>query len=200
MDFLLKTLSDKKEREGRVDTFFKNEISVRVDSSDQINIDLEIGCGHGHWLNAYSQNNRGSFCIGIDLISKRIRKAQTKKDRYQNNNLFFLKADAIDFISYKPNNILFNNIFIFFPDPWPKRKHHRRRLIQFSFLNLLKLHTNRNSKIFFRTDHQDYFDWTKSHIELSKDWKLNEFEWPLEHGSYFQELLPNYSSLSAIRV
>ena len=158
MDFLLKTLSDKKEREGRVDTFFKNEISVPVDSSDQINIDLEIGCGHGHWLNAYSQNNRGSFCIGIDLISKRIRKAQTKKDRYQNNNLFFLKADAIDFISYKPNNILFNNIFIFFPDPWPKRKHHRRRLIQFSFLNLLKLHTNRNSKIFFRTDHQDYFD------------------------------------------
>jgi tRNA G46 methylase TrmB len=78
VDFLLKTLSDKKEREGRVDTFFKNEISVPVDSSDQINIDLEIGCGHGHWLNAYSQNNRGSFCIGIDLISKRIRKAQTK--------------------------------------------------------------------------------------------------------------------------
>jgi tRNA (guanine-N7-)-methyltransferase len=199
VDFLLKTLSDKKEREGRVYSFFKNKIKWLSSRPDQLNIDLEIGCGHGHWINTYSQKNGDSVCIGIDLISKRIRKAQSKKERFQNNNLFFLKADAIDFISYKPDNIKFNNIFIFFPDPWPKRKHHRRRLIQFSFLNLLKLHTNKNSRVFFRTDHQDYFAWTKSHIELSKDWKLTEIDWPLEHGSYFQELLPDYSSLAAVR-
>ena len=200
MDFFLKDFSDPKERKGRVVQFFNNQVIPFTSQLESSTIDLEIGCGHGHWINAYSQENKNTTTIGIDLISKRLEKAQAKKIRFDNQNLFFMKADAVEFLTFKPSNILFSNIFIFFPDPWPKNKHRKRRLIQSSFLKLLKSHTHVNSKIFFRTDHLDYFEWTKSHINLSNDWNLTDFHCPLEHESYFQGLLPSFSSLSASRL
>lgn len=200
MDYFLKTFSLQKEREGRVREFFSKQITPLANSTNKHSIDLEIGCGHGHWINEYAQKNKENICIGIDLISKRIKRANVKKQNAANTNLFFLKAEAYEFIKYKPEELVFSNIFVFFPDPWPKKKHHKRRLIQNSFLNLLKLHTHSQSRLFFRTDHQEYYEWTKLEIQISKFWELSNHDWPLEHQSYFQELLPNFSSLSANRL
>ena len=197
MDYFLKTFSLQKEREGRVKEFFSKQITPLVNAANKHAIDLEIGCGHGHWINEYAQQNKTKICIGIDLISKRIAKATQKKENAKNTNLFFLKAEACEFINYKPKELVFNNVFVFFPDPWPKKKHHKRRLIQDSFLKLLKLHTHSKSRLFFRTDHDEYFEWTKTQIHNSDSWELSNHDWPLEHSSYFQELLPNFSSLSA---
>ena len=49
--------------------------------------DLEIGCGHGHWLNAYSDANLDTICIGIDLISKRILRSTNKKFNNKRKNI-----------------------------------------------------------------------------------------------------------------
>ena len=197
MDYFLKTFSLQKEREGRVRQFFSNQITPLINSTNKHSIDLEIGCGHGHWINEYAQRNKTKICIGIDLISKRIEKATVKKENAKNTNLCFLKAEAIEFINYKPKELVFSNVFVFFPDPWPKKKHHKRRLIQDSFLKLLKLHTHSQSRLFFRTDHVEYFEWTKTQIQISDSWELSNHDWPLEHQSYFQELSPDFSSLSA---
>jgi tRNA (guanine-N7-)-methyltransferase len=200
MDYFLKEFSDKKMREGRVLDFFDNHDLNSLIKNKPNDIDLEIGCGHGHWINAYAMLNQTRICIGIDLNTKRIVKSNHKKKLNKLHNLFFLKADANEFINYKPTNVKFSKIFIFFPDPWPKNKHHKKRLIQHSFLKLLLFHTGTDSQIFFRTDHVDYFNWTKSIFEASEDWKLSNLQWPLEHQSYFQDLLPSFSSLSAIKL
>ena len=199
MDYFLKTFSLQKEREGRVRQFFSNQITPLINSTNKHSIDLEIGCGHGHWINEYAQRNKTKICIGIDLISKRIEKATVKKENAKNTNLCFLKAEAIEFINYKPKELVFTNVFVFFPDPWPKKKHHKRRLIQDSFLNLLHIHTHEHSKIFFRTDHLEYFDWVRLKIKENAYWKLSDAVFPFSHDSYFQQLLPNFSSIVAAK-
>lgn len=196
MDYFLKEFSDKKSRKGRVVQFFTNELSKSLSLTNNL-FDLEIGCGHGHWLNAYSDINRDITCVGIDLISKRIQKSNNKKDSFGRNNLFFYKAEANEFLHFKPLNIKIRNIFILFPDPWPKKRHHKRRLIQNEFLDLLKLHVCDKSLIYFRTDHLDYFKWTEEKFQNSENWKIIGDKWPFEHETFFQNLLPNYKSLVA---
>jgi tRNA (guanine-N7-)-methyltransferase len=196
MDYFLKEFSDKKSRKGRVVQFFTNELSKSLSLTNNL-FDLEIGCGHGHWLNAYSDINRDITCVGIDLISKRIQKSNNKKDSFGRNNLFFYKAEANEFLHFKPLNIKIRNIFILFPDPWPKKRHHKRRLIQNEFLDLLKLHVCDKSLIYFRTDHLDYFKWTEEKFQNSQNWKIIGDKWPFEHETFFQNLLPNYKSLVA---
>jgi tRNA (guanine-N7-)-methyltransferase len=196
MDYFLKEFSDKKSRKGRVVQFFTNELSKSLSLTNNL-FDLEIGCGHGHWLNAYSDINRDITCVGIDLISKRIQKSNNKKDSFGRNNLFFYKAEANEFLHFKPLNIKIRNIFILFPDPWPKKRHHKRRLIQNEFLDLLKLHVCDKSLIYFRTDHLEYFKWTEEKFQNSQNWKIIGDKWPFEHETFFQNLLPNYKSLVA---
>jgi tRNA (guanine-N7-)-methyltransferase len=200
MYYFLRKLSEQKERKGRVQHFFDSEVIPALNLNRTLNFDLEIGCGHGHWLNHYSNLSSTNISVGIDLISKRIRKAKSKKDKQNNKNLFFLKSEASEFLQYKPTHLKISNIFIFFPDPWPKCKHHKRRLIQDSFLNLLHCNTHEQSKIFFRTDHLEYFDWVRLKIKENNFWKLTDTDFPFAHDSYFQQLLPNFSSIVATRV
>ena len=196
MDYFLKEFSDKKSRKGRVEDFFNNELSRSLSLTNNL-FDLEIGCGHGHWLNAYSDLNRDITCVGIDLISKRIQKSNNKKSSFRRNNLYFYKAEANEFLSFKPLNVKIRNIFILFPDPWPKKKHHKRRLIQNNFLDLLKLHVSDKSLLYFRTDHLEYFKWAEEKFQNSANWTLIGDKWPFEHETFFQNLLPNYKSLVA---
>ena len=199
MDYFLRKYCDLEKRKGRVLSFFKQQIYNNLVSSKFINIDLEIGCGHGHWLNAYAQQNSSRYCIGIDLNTKRIEKSNNKRDFNNLNNLSFLKADANEFLEFKPQNIIFSRIFIFFPDPWPKNRHHKRRLIQNAFLDKLLAHTTPHAEIYFRTDHVEYFNWTKSCFEISDSWDISNMPWPVEHKSYFEDLLPRYESLVIAR-
>ena len=126
-----------------------------------------------------------------------IQKSNNKKDSFGRNNLFFYKAEANEFLHFKPLNIKIRNIFILFPDPWPKKRHHKRRLIQNEFLDLLKLHVCDKSLVYFRTDHLDYFKWTEEKFQNSQNWKIIGDKWPFEHETFFQNLLPNYKSLVA---
>jgi tRNA (guanine-N7-)-methyltransferase len=115
------------------------------------------------------------------------------------NNLLFLKAEAKEFLSLIPESISIHNTYMMFPDPWPKFKHHKRRLIQESFLSLLASKTLPTGKFFFRTDFNAYFEWTAQHLSESPDWTLVSDTLPYEHSSYFQDLLPEFQSLSASR-
>src|SRR6185312_15919308 len=59
----------------------------------------EVGCGHGHFLTAYAQKHPDRICLGIDLASERIDRAERKRQRAGRPNLHFLQADAADFLA-----------------------------------------------------------------------------------------------------
>ena len=182
------------ERQNRVGRFFNELLIPTMTQGGSTLFDLEIGCGHGHWLTNYAMANIDVTSVGIDLITKRVSKATAKKEKRNLSNLFFYKAEAVEFISLIPDSIKIQNTFVMFPDPWPKHKHHKRRLIQHDFLTLLHSKTKSSGKIYFRTDHEPYFDWTVEIFEQSPLWSSCSSTMPLEHSSYFQELLPDFQT------
>ena len=163
-------------------------------------ITLEIGCGHGHFLTAYAEAYSEEICVGIDLLYERILKSKKKQEDEALKNLHFLKADAVEFLEALPESIILDDVFILFPDPWPKKKHHKHRLIQEPFLNLLAQKSSENTRLYFRTDFDEYFDWSKEIISNNKHWNLcDESPWPFEKETVFQKKMGTYQSLIAVK-
>ena len=159
---------------------------------------LEIGCGHGHWLTAYAEQHPDQFCVGVDLLGRRITKSISKADKRELENIQFIKAEAIEFIELIPDGTGIEKVMVLFPDPWPKKRHHRRRLIQPAFLELMSRKMQPGGQLFFRTDHDPYFEWALEVIGNDLHWELDtSVNWPMELPTYFQDLMGNHQSLSA---
>jgi len=190
-------LREKQKEEARRLALAESSRMLFSDNQAQV---LEIGCGHGHFLSDFAGAHPEESCIGIDLLNRRVTKAGNKKDKRDLSKLTFLKAEASEFLETLPENVRFSLIFILFPDPWPKKRHFRRRFIQAHSLDLLAKHSREGSRLCFRTDHQGYFDWTKEHIQAHALWKIEtDAPWPFEAGSYFQSLMTDYLSFVAVR-
>lgn len=160
-------------------------------------ITLEIGCGHGHFLTSYAQAYPQKNFVGIDLSTDRINRGKKKQERAILSNLLFIKAEANEFLEALPETILLDQIFILFPDPWPKNRHHKNRLIQDNFLELLAQKSLSEAKLYFRTDFEPYFAWTINKIKESKFWKLDSAHWPYEGETVFQKKMNTFQSLVA---
>ncbi len=161
-------------------------------------ITLEIGCGHGHFLAAYAKEFPDEFCVGIDIVSKRVRKGQSKQSRGELENLVYLKAEARDFLHVLAHDVVIQRCFILFPDPWPKKRHAKKRLIQPDFLSQLASRMCPEGWLYFRTDDDPYFEWTLERLAAHPDWELDEEEpWRFEQESFFQSLMSGWKSLIA---
>ena len=161
---------------------------------------FEAGCGHGHWLTSYAEAHPQTPCVGIDLVSWRIRKCLDKRDKRGLKNLLFYKAELGDFIEVLPPAIRFERTVLLFPDPWPKARHHRRRMVQAPFLDEVARRTDPGGQFCFRSDDRPYFDWTLEHLEAHPDWRIDAAaEWPHENDTYFQDLMDEYFSVIAKR-
>lgn len=161
-------------------------------------ITLEVGCGHGHFLDDYAKEHPEEFCVGIDLRTKRIEKSNRKRERGGRCNLVFMKAEFTEFLDALPPDVSLGKIFFLFPDPWPKARHHRYRMIQTATLDALAAKAAPGCRLHFRTDHPDYFEWAQEHVRINTHWAINpELRWPFERETFFQKLLPDYRSLIA---
>lgn len=162
-------------------------------------ITLEIGCGHGHFLEAYAAAHPDRFCLGVDLMSDRVRRGTRKKDRARLGNLAFLHASADDLLAVLPDSVRLESIFVLFPDPWPKRRHWKNRLVQPEFLESLASRSLPGAPLHFRTDYAPYFEEARSVIESHPRWNLapDVKAWPFEFTTVFQSRAPSYQSLIA---
>ncbi len=162
---------------------------------------FETGCGHGHWLTSYAVQHPDQTCVGIDLIAGRIRKALQKRDKRQLGNLHFFKAELMEFLEVLPEHVRFDSILLLFPDPWPKAKHHRRRMVQTTFLDVVAERTDPGGLFCFRSDDVPYYEWTLEHLEAHPCWEIDtSVEWPHETETYFQKMMESYQSAIARRV
>ncbi len=150
---------------------------------------LEIGCGHGHWLAAYAKVNPDEFCVGIDLITGRIEKSLRKQELQNIKNISFLKAEATEVLDALTPAHKIEKIFILYPDPWPKRRHHKNRFLCAENLTRLAKASTADAMLFFRTDDADYFDWTVRELKNHPNWQIcEENPWPFETPTFFEEL------------
>jgi len=159
---------------------------------------LEIGCGNGHFLNAYATAHPRQLCVGIDLRQERIAKAVRKRDRAGLRNLHFWRCEAHDFLSELSGAFRLLDIYILFPDPWPKKRHHKHRLLKTEFLDALSARAGRETHLFFRTDYRPYYDEAVAVIAEHPRWRLlPPGPFPFEHPTIFQSRAAVFHSLSA---
>ena len=170
--------------------------SVLPDSSDFV---CEIGCGHGHFLAAFGAVHPDRLCVGIDISRERIDRAVRKRDRAKLSNLHFLHAEARDFLDALPPKVTISALYILFPDPWPKRRHHKNRLMQPEFLRQAAERAGKGARLYFRTDDQAYFRATEAVLERDSHWKVVAEPWPFEHVTVFQSRAAQHYSLIAQR-
>ncbi|MFM7241328.1 MAG: tRNA (guanine(46)-N(7))-methyltransferase TrmB [Opitutia bacterium] len=161
---------------------------------------FELGCGHGHWLAAYAAAHPEEFCVGIDLISHRVERSQRKQMLGKLANVLFLKAEATEFLDALPAAPVLRKIFILYPDPWPKKKHHKNRFINAENLARLAAHAATGARLHFRTDDADYHAWTRDHLAAHPAWRpMTDAPWPFERTTFFEERMKDKRDLVAER-
>lgn len=160
----------------------------------------EIGSGHGHFLVQYAQAFPGKFCVGVDIIRDRLNRSSKKRDRAKLTNCHFVQAEAREFFDALPPGITLQEIWVLFPDPWPKKRHHKNRILQAEFFEHLAGRTGEGVRLYFRTDHAGYFSAVTALIPELKTWRVDPAApWPLEQETVFQARAPTYQSLVAVR-
>lgn len=163
-------------------------------------VTLEIGCGHGHFLARYAEAHPNCFCLGIDILNDRLERATKKRDRAGLNNLHFHKAEAVELLECLPAGVVLDSVFLLFPDPWPKKRHHKNRLVRADFMAALAARVVTGGRFYFRTDHAEYFESGREVLSTHPDWQIeNSAPWPFEEATVFQLKAPAYESLVASR-
>lgn len=162
---------------------------------------LEIGSAHGHFLVRYAGEHPQKICLGVDLRGERIERAKRKAERAKLPNCHFIRAEARELIGCLPEGVTFAEVWVLFPDPWPKKRHHKNRLLQPEFFDFLAPWTRPGARLYFRTDYGEYFSEVAAFLPGLKTWQPDPAApWPLEHETIFQARAPSYQSLVAVRV
>jgi tRNA (guanine-N7-)-methyltransferase len=119
--------------------------------------EVELGSGDGSFLVNYAALHPGINLIGVERLLGRLRKIDRKGRRAGLANLRCLRIEASYFLEYllPPHSI--QALHIYFPDPWPKRKHRRRRLINGHFAQTACQALAPGGVVWLRTDDANYF-------------------------------------------
>ena len=105
-----------------------------------------------------AQKNKEIRLLGVEVYLSGIGSVLSKINEYNLCNVRVVSADAEELLQTKIPNSSLDAVIMFYPDPWPKRKHHKRRLIKEEFLELLNKKLKINGIFYFKTDWKDYFD------------------------------------------
>ena len=117
---------------------------------------LEIGFGMGNFLIEMAAKEPGSNFIGIDFYHKGIRKIMTRIKNLQLENIRIVYGDIRNKISILFQDGELDTVYINFPDPWPKKRHTKRRLIKPEFANQLAQKLSLKGRAYLATDSENY--------------------------------------------
>ena len=151
----IKSRTISKIKENNFKSFFKKNDINKINLKKKLI--LEIGIGIGENLIYLSRKNIQKNIIGVDPFKNGMVNVSDycMKNNIQNIYLFpFVFQKFFD----KFKNLRFNSIYILFPDPWPKKKHHKRRIINEQFLKQIFKILKKKGKVFISTDNCEYYE------------------------------------------
>ena len=135
---------------------FLKKFIIKKNIFERKKIVIEIGHGMGENLLNLANKNKEKVFIGIDPFKNGLANIAKEAFKKKIKNIYiFPYVIEKFFIKYK--KIEFNEIYILFPDPWPKKKHKKRRLINEIFLSNILGKLRKKGKFFFRTDNLEYY-------------------------------------------
>jgi tRNA (guanine-N7-)-methyltransferase len=116
---------------------------------------VDLGCGEGSFLCALAERLPDKNFLGIERLSSRIRSSAHKATSL--NNVRLLQMESSYAVRYLLQARSVERVYLLFPDPWPKRRHHRRRIVTSDFLNSVHTVLKENGTLHIATDDLDYF-------------------------------------------
>ncbi|HVW92520.1 MAG TPA: tRNA (guanosine(46)-N7)-methyltransferase TrmB [Devosia sp.] len=124
---------------------------------------LEIGYGGGEHLAREALTHPGTGFIGAEVFSGGIAKMVEAIEREGIDNIRLYTDDALKLLLKLPDGAL-DEVFLLYPDPWPKTRHHKRRFVSPTTLGELARVLKLGGKFRFASDIEDYADWTLAHM------------------------------------
>lgn len=121
-------------------------------------LEIEVGCGKGRFLTSRAQVHPECDFLGIERMLDRVRLFDGKCRRGNIDNARVLRLEALYTFHYLLPAHHARTVYVFFPDPWPKKKHHSHRLFGPLFRSALWKRLELGGKIEFATDHREYFE------------------------------------------
>ncbi|MBO8229412.1 tRNA (guanosine(46)-N7)-methyltransferase TrmB [Prochlorococcus marinus str. MU1404] len=128
----------------------------------KLNLHLDIGCAAGQFLFDLALANHNWNYLGIEIRERLVMVAKSKVQESEIKNLYFIFSNANNFVNDFQSKFILSNlksISFNFPDPWFKKRHYKRRVIQPEFINNLSNSMQKGSLIFIKTDVKDLFDY-----------------------------------------
>ena len=120
-------------------------------------LEVEVGCGKGRFLTGRAAANPDCEFLGIERMLGRVRTFDNKTRRLGLANAHVVRLEALYTFWYLLPAHHARTVYVFFPDPWPKKKHHSHRLFGPLCRNALWKRLETGGKIEFATDHEEYF-------------------------------------------
>jgi tRNA (guanine-N7-)-methyltransferase len=121
-------------------------------------VEVEIGTGKGGFLLRRAQACPERNFLGIEWASKFFRFAADRLRRWGVQNVRMVRTDASHFIRVQCPRQSLSALHVYHPDPWPKKRHHKRRLFQKPFVDAAVACLTAGGRLFVQTDHAEYFE------------------------------------------
>ena len=150
-------------------------------------LEVDVGCGKGRFILERAAAHADVNYFGVDRMLRRIRKIDRKAGRRSLTNIRLLRMDAYYTVAYLMPAASVSTYYVFFPDPWPKKRHHDNRLFDPLFLDAVNNTLLPGGLLHFATDHLPYFEEVRG--LLKQDTRFEEipaFEPPPGEKSDFE--------------
>lgn len=157
---------------------------------EKLNIDkrkkvhLEVGSGKGQFITSLAKDHPNEFFIAFELNMSVLYRIVEKRDQLGLSNLAIILGNANDLLSYFDEQVI-DYIYLNFSDPWPKKKHHKRRLTYKTFLDMYLKVLKDDGLLQFRTDVRSFFDDSIDYIDPLFD--IYDINYQLDESQYMTE-------------
>jgi len=142
-------------------------------------VELEIGCGKGMFLKEAARLHPEVCYLGVDWASKYLRVAEERLSRAGIAHARLLRADGLDVLSRWTPPASVRVLHIYFPDPWPKKRHRKRRLLRPELLDLAAVALGPGGEIRVATDDAPYGEAIRE-LFAAEPRRFMEVPWPEE--------------------
>ncbi|MDC3180297.1 tRNA (guanosine(46)-N7)-methyltransferase TrmB [bacterium] len=147
---------------------------IQIFGDSRLNLHLDIGCAAGEFLFDLALVNPCWNYLGIEIRERLVKTSKLKVREREIKNLYFVFGNAYNILNDAQSKFIIKNvksISFNFPDPWFKKRHFKRRVIQPEFINLLSNSLQKGSLIFIKTDVNDLFDYMDFTISSNFNFK-----------------------------
>jgi len=148
-----------------------NQLNFEELFMNSYDITLEVGFGNGDSLLEMAIQQPKQNFLGIEVYEAGVGRLINEANKHQLSNLKIIKEDAVEILqNHIPNNSL-SKFQLFFPDPWHKKRHHKRRIIQTSFLDILTKKLQKDGIVHIVTDWEHYAEHIMKTLESHQHFK-----------------------------